>query len=105
MAGELYRVVLRFRSNFDKVPEKVNVERYVSDYLQAMQGIGQILEVEVVALEPVIDVATVTDRITIPAPALVPEPVPAPVSDPVPAVIVSEPDTGRRTKIPGTGDV
>jgi hypothetical protein len=96
MAGELYRVILHFRSNYEGVPDKAEVERYIARYLEAMQGIGQVTDVEVVHLVPtpevITDVATVHDRTTIPAPPSV-----------VPAVLIEEPDTGRKTKLPGTG--
>lgn len=96
MASETFRVILHFRSNFETPPDKVVVEGYIAKYLEAMAGIGQVLDVEVVTLEQVAEVIldgpTVSDRTTIPAP-------PAPV----PAVIIEEPDTGRKTRLPGTG--
>jgi hypothetical protein len=99
MAGEIYRVILHFRSNYDGVPDRAEVERYIKGYLEAMQGIGQVTDVEVVHLvstpEVITDVATINDRTTIPAP---------PPHSAVPAVLVEEPDTGRKTKLPGTGE-
>jgi hypothetical protein len=93
VVAELYRVILHFRSNFDTKPDRVMVENYIAKYLEAMQGIGQVVDVEVVNLLQVQDVPTdaKTARTTLPPPSTGPE------------IIVEEPDTGKRTKLPGTG--
>ena len=102
MAGELFRVILHFRSNFAGEPDKTVIERHIADYLGTMQALGPVEHVEVVAMDEVsqvqIDVATVQDRTTIPVPA------PPPPSSETPAIIIEEPDTGQRKKIPGTGE-
>jgi hypothetical protein len=94
MAGELYRVILHFRSNFQEKPDRRVVEDYITKFLETMQGLGHVENVEVLVLDEIPTMRDELDRSTIP--------VPAPVS--VPAVIISEPETGKRTKIPGTGD-
>jgi hypothetical protein len=104
MAGGLFRVILHFRSNFEGTTDKVYVSKYVEDWIRSMQGIGQVTDIEVVCVDEVPDqVATVQDRLTVPAPAPPAMSVP-PGSIPIPAVMVEEPETGKKTKIPGTGE-
>jgi hypothetical protein len=95
MAGEVYLVVFRFRSNFEKPPNKEEVETYIRKYVELMQGIGQVTDVEVVNLEQVPDAPPVTEKITIPAPPL--------PSGSAPEIIIEEPGTGKKIKLPGTG--
>jgi hypothetical protein len=96
MAGELFRVILHFRSNFQNRPDIPTIEKHIESYLSQMAALGHVEHVEVVSLNEVANVRDELDRSTIP--------VPAPAPNSVPAVIISEPDTGKRTKIPGTGE-